>query len=235
MTQNRSSAVMQQRVEAHDSLDYFPTPPWATRALCERLMRLQPLTQLTCWEPACGEGHMVRPLAEYFHQVFASDVHDYSATFPAQDYEGDFLTCWDHPPHYMDRECGPDWIITNPPFNAAEDFVWTALRRAREGCAILVRTSFLEGKARYKSLFSKRPPSLILQFTERVPMFKGRLDRKGSSATSYCWLIWEPRPGLTGQLEWIAPCRGRLEHLSDYPVDQSEQVPVPLFDGAPHD
>ena len=35
MTQNRSHAVMQQRHEAHDSLDDFPTPPWATRALME--------------------------------------------------------------------------------------------------------------------------------------------------------------------------------------------------------
>jgi len=33
--QNTSHAVMAQRVEPHDSLDFFPTPPWATRALCE--------------------------------------------------------------------------------------------------------------------------------------------------------------------------------------------------------
>ncbi len=37
--QNRSSAVMQQRSEPHDSLDDFPTPPWATRALCEYIAR----------------------------------------------------------------------------------------------------------------------------------------------------------------------------------------------------
>ena len=37
MSQNRSSAVMQQRSEPHDSLDDFPTPPWATRALCQHL------------------------------------------------------------------------------------------------------------------------------------------------------------------------------------------------------
>jgi hypothetical protein len=37
VSQNRSSAVMQQRSEPHDSLDDFPTPPWATRALCEFL------------------------------------------------------------------------------------------------------------------------------------------------------------------------------------------------------
>ena len=33
--QNTSSSVMQQRSEPQDSLDDFPTPPWATRALCE--------------------------------------------------------------------------------------------------------------------------------------------------------------------------------------------------------
>lgn len=37
MTANRSTAVMQRRVEPLDSLDDFPTPPWATRALCEWL------------------------------------------------------------------------------------------------------------------------------------------------------------------------------------------------------
>ena len=31
--QNVSTAVMQRRIEPHDSLDFFPTPPWATRAL----------------------------------------------------------------------------------------------------------------------------------------------------------------------------------------------------------
>lgn len=35
MAQNTSYAVMQQRREAKDSLEDFPTPPWATRALCE--------------------------------------------------------------------------------------------------------------------------------------------------------------------------------------------------------
>ncbi|MGH1417189.1 MAG: hypothetical protein ACRBB0_27135 [Pelagimonas sp.] len=234
MTQNRSTAVMQQRKEAPDSLDYFPTPPWATRALCERLMRLQPLTMLNCWEPACGEGHMARPLAEYFNQVFASDVHDYTATYPDQDFEGDFLTDWDHPTHFMGTDCGPDWVITNPPFNLAEQFVFTSLRRAREGCAMLLRTSFLEGQARYKSLFSVNPPSLILQFTERVPMFKGHLDRTGSSATSYCWLVWETRPGLTGQFEWIAPCRKRLEQARDYPDTKADPAAAPLFEGVKH-
>jgi hypothetical protein len=69
--QNRSSAVMQQRRAegaerrsgrdvAPEALEYFPTPPWATRALCEFLAgQLGDLSALSCWEPCCGEGHMV--------------------------------------------------------------------------------------------------------------------------------------------------------------------------------
>lgn len=238
MTQNRSSAVMQQRKEPHDSLDYFPTPPWATRALCERLMQIQPLTQLTCWEPACGEGHMARPLGEYFDKVFASDVYNYSDTYPELDYEGDFLTDWDHPPEFMLDETAPDWIITNPPFNAAEEFAWTAMRRAKRGCALLVCTSFLEGQKRYRGLFSRCAPKLVLIFSERVPMFKGRLDRHGSSATSYCWIVWNAQRGLLDKrtweppkLDWIEPCRSRLERPSDYPAEQTEKGAAPLLEG----
>ena len=36
--QNTSHAVMAQRSEAKDSLDDFPTPPWATRALFEHIV-----------------------------------------------------------------------------------------------------------------------------------------------------------------------------------------------------
>jgi hypothetical protein len=38
MKQNTSHAVMAQRAEAKDSLDNFPTPPWATRALIEHVL-----------------------------------------------------------------------------------------------------------------------------------------------------------------------------------------------------
>ena len=37
--QNKTHAVMSQRHEDQDSLDYFPTPPWATRALFEHILK----------------------------------------------------------------------------------------------------------------------------------------------------------------------------------------------------
>jgi hypothetical protein len=58
---NGARAIMGSRVEPDDSLGYFPTPPWATRALMERVLPTLDICELgATWEPACGEGHMAR-------------------------------------------------------------------------------------------------------------------------------------------------------------------------------
>ncbi|OAN53878.1 methyltransferase [Paramagnetospirillum marisnigri] len=207
MSQNTSTAVMQRRREPADSLDYFPTPPWATRALCERVVASGLIGGLSAWEPACGNGHMARPLAEYFGSVTASDVHPYGFGQVM-----DFL--FPSPPPVE-----PDWIITNPPFRLAAEFVHRGLGIARQGVAMLVRTAFLEGVERHASLFSVHRPWAVMQFAERVPMVKGRLDKSSSSATSYCWIVWrtDVRVNDTAMF-WIAPCRKRLERDEDYQV-----------------
>jgi hypothetical protein len=137
MSQNTSSAVMAQRVEPPDSLDNFPTPPWATRALCRFLIvrRFSGIAG-TCWEPACGQGAMVRPLSELFEAILPSDVHDYGWGHVVDD----FLLPPTTPP------C--DWIITNPPFRLAAEFAELAINHAKYGAALLVRTAFLEGNRR---------------------------------------------------------------------------------------
>jgi len=128
MMQNTSHAVMAQRTEPADSPDDFPTPPWAARALLEHVLNDSPaLQQKSCLEPACGAGHMARPLAEYFGTVHASDAYDYGYGAVRG-----FLT---HP--Y--EKASVDWVITNPPFRHSEQFVLYALDVAGEGVAILAR------------------------------------------------------------------------------------------------
>ncbi|MBY6120241.1 hypothetical protein KUV64_13975 [Mameliella alba] len=221
MSQNRSSAVMQRRSEPHNSLDDFPTPPWATRALCEWI---EPRPgDCIVREPAANRGHMVRPLMEYFHAVEASDVHDYGVHLPVRDYLFGPLDC-------------TDWTITNPPFRLAQQFIERALETSDCGVAMLVRTSFLEGVTRHRELFTLSPPTDILQFTERVVMQKGVLRdpaveywdpqakdgagnwKKPSTATSYCWLVWDLHCRCEyPRFHWVAPCRRRLERPGDYP------------------
>ena len=170
--QNTSHAVMAQRVEAKDSLDDFPTPPWATRALVEHVLGGGgSLRQRTCLEPACGAGHMAKVLAEYFGRVSSSDVYPYGYG-EIRDFLKKPLAVGSY-----------DWVITNPPFRLAEDFVLHSLKVARHGVAILARTVFIESVGRYERRFQKHPPAKFAQFTERVPMVKGRLDPKASTAT----------------------------------------------------
>ena len=204
MAQNRSHAVMAQRIEAQDSRDDFPTPPWATRALCEHILSEDDLAEQTCLEPACGRGYMVKPLREYFASVEASDAYHYGFA-P----ERDFLS-------YPYETGSHDWVITNPPFRLAEDFVLRALMIARKGVAILARTVFLESSGRYEAIFSQAPPAAFAQFVERVPMVKGRIDPKASTATSYAWLVWDKGYSGPPQLKWVPPCRKSLERDGDY-------------------
>ena len=58
---------------------------------------------------------------------------------------------------------------------------------------MFVKTTFLEGKRRYKELFSQQPPWLVLQFVERILCAKnGDFEeaRRQGSAVSYCWCCW---------------------------------------------
>lgn len=256
--QNTSSAVMQQRAKAADSLDYYPSPPWVARALCEFLeadgfkARAGRGHDLTCWEPAFGSGDLARGLSDYFDGMICSDIHahDRIAVGQRPPVIGDFLidALWR-------EEDGPlqaDWIITNPPFKLGAQFVETALHRARRGVAMFVRSAFLEGQDRYKRLYSVTPPALVLQFCERVPLFKGKLRapeqsywdatsgggqwRKPSTATSYSWIVWAKGYNGRPAMDWIAPDRRRFERAGDYPpADQPpEAAGGDLLQNGPH-
>lgn len=230
-TGNRSSAVMAQRSEPRDSLDYFPTPPWATRALVEHVLigpgwRRRQIAESVVWEPACGEDHMVRPLSEYFREVIGTDVHDYG-----HEAVHDFLM--PYLPRIVEARPGPHFIITNPPFRLAQQFIERACEVAEQGVAMLVRSSFMEGVERYREIFSKRPPLVIAPFVERVPMHKGRLDPKGSTATSYAWFVWPGqlpmRKDSAPRVIWIPPCRKALERPGDYDQVAYPDMPEDLL------
>jgi hypothetical protein len=148
---------------------------------------------------------MARPLSEYFASVLASDVHDYGVGYWVEDYLFGLAS----------DVALTEWTITNPPFRLAEQFIERALERSEIGVAVILRSAFLESVGRYERLFGQRPPSDVLQFVERVPMVKGRVDPEAASATAYAWLVW--RKGVAGSaLHWIPPCRKQLERPGDY-------------------
>lgn len=233
--QNTSHAVMAQRVEAPDSFDDFPTPPWATRALIEHVLlrRVGPahaeaMRQMTVLEPACNRGYMAGTLGEYFRRVIARDIMDYG--YPLMEKVDDFLF-----PGPLPRA---HWMITNPPFRLAENFVHRSFDMPGWcGTAVFLRTQWVEGEGRFRDLFTSRPPTIIAPFAERVPLFKGILRdpdkeyfdeaadkwKKPSTATSYSWFVWvknrAPQPPI-----WIPPCRLALTRAGDYPATKAGET-----------
>lgn len=208
---NTSTSVMQRRSPQLDGLDDFPTPPWATRAfLAELDDPIEPGCRV--WEPAANRGLMADVLRETGAEVFASDVHDYGRGYPIGSFVGqgaDVITT----PKAMRPG---DWLVTNPPFALAEQFVQRALRE-RFTTALLLRTAFLEGVGRYEVIFARTPPAMIFVHVDRVPMVQGRWDPAASTATAYCWFVWLPCGDAVGtQVHWIRPgARARFGRPED--------------------
>lgn len=232
-----SRAVMASRVDSEELGDYFPTPPWATRALCELILHLERVGEadwkpIRVWECACGGGHMAIPLREYFDLVWASDL--YNRGFgDAHGEFWDFLTVL---PDLQFPEGTFDWFITNPPFGVlAQQFVERALaHKPKCGVAVFVPLRWLETIDRVATLFLVHPPAIVAVFAERVPLHKGRYDPNGGTATAYCWIVFrtDQKASLT-QLIWVPPgSKGRFSKLSDLDLasdPEPEDQPGPLF------
>ena len=144
--------------------DLYETPEWVTEALLPHL----PDSSLDIWEPACGSGKMARALSEGTpHIVKATDIK--SGT--------DFLC----------QDIRTQWIITNPPYKMAVEFIEHALLLA-DHVAMLLRTDFDHAKTRQYlfgdavGLFAKK-----IVLTKRIRWFE---DSKGSPSFNHAWFIW---------------------------------------------
>lgn len=152
--------------------DYYPTPPDVTESL---LKYLDLPKDVTIWEPACGEGHMVKVLRDAGYLTFASDIR--CTGFGKGGI--DFLKA--------DKSFG-EWIITNPPFALAEDFI----RKARSmdvSFAMLLKSQYWHSKKRFP-LFKEITPSAILPLTWR-PDFLFKQRGSGSPLMDVMWCVWD--------------------------------------------
>lgn len=235
--QTANAAVREKRapkiVEADDpltklyrALDYYPTPPWAARACAEVVLEIDPDARVV-EEPACGEGHMAAPLAEYFPHVHASDIHDFGYGKVI-----DYLALGRSLFAPTDPNCLVDWTITNPPFMLAEEFLRQALRFSRRGVALLCRLSFLEGENRYYQLHTgEHPLTFHAPFSERVPMHLGRWVPDGSTQTAYSLFVFR-KGAIPQSIRPIPPgTRAQLSRPADV-LRFAARKPVPLLEKA---
>lgn len=181
-------AHMESRRLSKDSLEYFPTPPWATRALLNELLIPQffELRTKRVREPCAGGGHMVAPLRERFAHVDVADIHDWGIGPEIRDF------CDETPARLLaDGHELPHWTIVNPPFEQSVRFFERAWDISIEGVAVFCRLGWLSGQERFRRVFGPRPPSFVCPFSERVALIEGAWDPEASTATDYAWYVWD--------------------------------------------
>jgi len=169
-----------------DGPDFFPTPRWATCALADNEKFVGEI-----WECACGDGAMSRALAMNGNHIESSDLYQRGYGEPGIDFLG------------TDR-CASN-IVTNPPYNSAEGFVVAGLKKADRKFALLLRLAFLEGANRANTIFSRKPPSRVWVFSERITFYPAGAEVKGSGTTAYAWFVWDKGAHGKTELNWFKP------------------------------
>lgn len=178
-----------------ETLDFYATSPIAIDKL---LTVEQPYKRV--YECASGQGHLAKRLEEKGFEVYASDIVNRGYGFVQ-----DFLQMQENEVSWI-KDCD---ILTNPPFSKAKEFVLKAIDLINDGHKVymFLKVTFLEGKARYKELFSKYPPKVIYVFSERVLCAKNAdfegMKAGGGSAVAYAWFVWQK--GFKGDtiIKWI--------------------------------
>lgn len=173
---------------ARKPADYYPTPPDVTHAL---MLHLDLPRATTVWEPACGDGSMSKVISEYVDKVISTDLREDCGYG-----EGgiDFLKAIDE----------ADWIITNPPFSHASQFIEKALGITPR-VAMLLKSTYWHARSRY-DLFHKHRPAAILPLTWR-PSFLEK-ERGSSPLMDVIWVLWD---GENSETDYCPLTRPRVK------------------------
>ena len=170
-----------QRKEA----DFYETPYSITRHLFEKETFDYGLT--VC-EPACGNGAIVRVLKKKkFDSVTSYDIQTGT----------DFLKDTNQ----------YDYIITNPPFSLAFEFMQHAKKLARQKFALLLPLSYLHGQQRFLHVYSDRSYGLKKVYVlTQYPMLGEPLREDGKYHTGMivlAWYVFEEGYDQLPRFDWI--------------------------------
>jgi len=170
--------------------DMYQTPYSITEKLLDNELFFRNLSVL---EPAAGEGAIVRILEENFEDVAHFDIEKDGK---------DFLTLERRPCYY---------IITNPPFSLANEFIVKAKKLCLIKFAFLMPLNYLQGVHRHKTIFSVKdsfPLKRVHVFT-RMPTLTNEVRSDGKYSTgmqALAWYVWERTRNAeasTPTINWI--------------------------------
>lgn len=167
------------------NLDQYETADWQVDALVDHLPELSG----SIWCPTVGDGALAKRLLYQIPDLRLTLVNDID---PANSLpmlspvschlDATKMESWNDFGKYSPR---PDWIVDNPPFNAAIDILQHAYTRAKRGVAFLLRISFTEPTKDRAAWLAKHP--LASQITMERYSFTG--NGKSDNVTA-AWMVW---------------------------------------------
>ena len=160
-------------------LDFYPTTPECVTALLNSGYGPSKLLG-PVWEPAVGKGHISHELNKAGFRTIHSDIKDYGEVEDVS--VQSFLDC---------PVLRADQIVTNPPYDIADDFIRHALSLKPAYLALLLKADYFS-KKKALSIFNYalpgrvRRPSAIMPLTWR-PDFLGQ----GKPFLTVQWVVWD--------------------------------------------
>lgn len=167
--------------------DYYRTPAHCTQALLS-VEVLDPVV----WEPACGDGAIAKVLEAAGYSVTSTDLHDRGYGEPCVD----FLTA---------TELRADCIVTNPPYELADEFALHALALGADKVMLLCRLAWLEGQERYERLYSQQQLARVWVFASRQTLWRGDEESEDDGGmTAYAWFVFQRGHSGIAELGWLS-------------------------------
>lgn len=167
--------------------DYYVEPAWAVDALIEAERKFVGLVL----DPCCGGGNIVRRLENAGVNAVGGDIKARWDRAVIHDFAGSL------------DGYRPDSVVSNPPYNRAQEFIDCALANTTDRVCVLLRLAFLEGQKR-REWFQSVPLARVWVSSRRMSMPPGGSDVKAKGgAIAYAWFVFEHGHVGPAQIGWL--------------------------------
>lgn len=160
--------------------DFYETPTLAT---CAMLAHLNIPEEVTLWEPAAGMGAISKVLEKVHPKVLSTEL--------ATDRYGiggvNFLEDGEK---FAPKE--RFWIVTNPPYKLASDFIRKAFELGAERIICLLRFNYCESGTVREDILGGGHLMRVFLVKERLNMFPyGWQGKKPAATLNHAWFIFD--------------------------------------------
>jgi len=176
--------------------DFYATSPQSVKDFLE----VANIRGDSFYEPCVGQGHIAEVLKDYFPKASHTGSDLIDRGYPNTKVF-DFLD----ESVEIDKV---DWIVTNPPFKLAKQFIERSLKISNIGVAMFLKIQFLESVER-KEWLKNSPLKYVYVFSKRQASLNNGKEinpstgKKWANTMCYAFFVWEIGNKEEPRIRWI--------------------------------